>query len=212
MLLLTAVNLSNIHTHTQHVKIRQTKQKTHAAAYLAIWDPQLPNRDSNQVLSVHFVCGELFLATVTMYSARSGIFEELIWDKSTTFHRQRLHECPHLPRLNQLRARLTSPLLHGTHSSGVSSFSSSDSFTVCHPNISHVQSAWPLIMSPFQYLGNNPIFPSRLISHLSRHCLLRPIMSCPFTYQYTSSMREVWTGSLSMLAPLGLMLHSRHKA
>lgn len=56
----------------QHVSytFRQTKKKTHAPANCAIWDPQLPNTDFNQVASVHSGCGELFLATVAMYSAR----------------------------------------------------------------------------------------------------------------------------------------------
>ena len=105
--------------------------------------------------------------------------------------------------------------LPGTHSSGVSSFSSSDSITVHPHNGTHVtyacQSGWPLKMSRFQYLGNNLIFPSTWISHLNRHHPLRSIMSSPFSDQYISSMREVCTGSLSMLTPCGLMLHSWEK-
>ena len=46
---------------------------------------------------------------------------------------------------NQLQAQLTNPLT-STQSSGVSSFSSSDSFTVSLPNATHVQSGWRLLM------------------------------------------------------------------
>lgn len=63
-----------------------------------------------------------------------------------------------------------------THFSAISSFSSSEGFTVSTHSDTHVthvcHSGWSLVMSQSQYLGDSLIYPTRRVSHLTiLHCL-----------------------------------------
>lgn len=64
-----------------------------------------------------------------------------------------------------------------THFSAISSFSSSEGFTVSTHSDTHVthvcHSGWSLMMSQSQYLEDSLIFPTRRVSHLT-------ILHCPF--------------------------------
>lgn len=113
--------------------------------------------------------------------------------------------------INQLQAHLTTPILPDTHSSGVSSFSSSNSVPVCLLN--GTCSKWMALDNvPIPISGNNQIFPKQTnLSPLAATTILYGALSLVHFPTSTPAAGEKFGRDLSIHTPRGLMLPSWEK-